>query len=73
MPVNIFLPQVTRIPVAGPEPYNTLVCVSVATTMGPQEVRDGHLSRWAMRIQTPFRLMGFDQRVPPVFDHSSTA
>lgn len=73
MPVNIFLPQVTRIPITGSAPYNILVCVSVETLLGPQELRDGRLSRFPMRVATPFRLAGFDQRVPPVFDHSTTA
>lgn len=73
MPVNIFLPQVTRIPITGPAPYNTLVCVSAETYLGPQELREGKISRFPMRITTPFRLAGFDQRVPPTFDHSTTA
>ena len=73
MSVNLFLPQVTRIPITGPEPYNTLVCVSVESTMGSQVVREGKLSRFPMRVFTPFHLMGFDQRMPPIFDHSTTA
>jgi hypothetical protein len=73
MSINIFLPQVTRIPITGPAPYNTLVCVSVETFLGPQEVRDGKLSRFPMRVATPFRLAGFDQRAPPAFDYSTTA
>ncbi len=28
IPVNVFAPQVTRIPIGGPSPYNTLVVVS---------------------------------------------
>lgn len=73
MTVDIFLPQVTRIPITGPAPYNTLVCVSVESYLGPQVVRDEELSRFPMRVATPFRLAGFDQRVPPTFDHSTTA
>lgn len=73
MTVNIFLPQVTRIPITGPEPYNTLVCVSVETFQGAGEVRDGVLKRFTQRVTTPFRLAGYDQRVPPTFDHSTTA
>jgi hypothetical protein len=73
MPVNIFLPQVTRIPIIGPAPYNTLVCVSVETFQGSGEVRDGVFSRISLRVATPFRLAGFDQRIPPIFDHSTTA
>jgi hypothetical protein len=73
MTVNIFLPQVTRIPITGPAPYNTLVCVSTESYLGPQELRDGVMSRFPIHIVTPFHLAGFDQRVPPVFDHSTTA
>lgn len=73
MSVNLFLPQVTRIPITGPEPYNTLVCVSVESGIGPQVVRDGKLSSFSTTVFTPFRLMGFDQRVPPIFAHSTTA
>jgi hypothetical protein len=73
MPANILLSQVTRIPITGPAPYNTLVCVSAETYLGPQQLRDGELSRFPIRLATPFRLAGFDQRVAPVFDHSTTA
>nr|HET6903912.1 hypothetical protein [Ktedonobacteraceae bacterium] len=72
MTVNLSLPQVTRIPITGPEPYNTLVCVSVESEIGPQDVRVGKLSRYCTRVPTPFRLMGFDQRLRPIFDHSTT-
>ena len=73
MAINVFLPQVTRIPITGPAPYNTLVCVSAESYLGPQQLRDGELTRFAMRVSTPFRLAGFDQRVRPMFDHSTTA
>jgi hypothetical protein len=73
MPVNLFLPQVTRVPITGPAPYNTLVCVSAESYLGPQELREGKLSRFPVRVATPFRLAGFDQRVAPTFDHSTTA
>jgi hypothetical protein len=73
MTVNLFLPQVTRVPITGPEPFNTLVCVSAETYMGGQVVVPGHLYRYPVRVPTPFRLAGFDQRVPPVFNHSTTA
>lgn len=73
MSVNLFPPQVTRIQITGPEPYNTLVCVSVESEIGPQDVRVGKLSRYSTQILTPFRLMGFDQRVRPIFAHSTTA
>lgn len=73
MTVSIFLPQVTRIPITGPAPFNTLVCVTVETLQGAGEVSDGVLKRFTQRVTTPFRLVGFDQRVPPAFDHSTTA
>ena len=73
MTVNLLLPQVTRIPITGPEPFNTLVCVSAEKLGGPKLVPSGKLSRFPARVQTPFRIAGFDQRVAPVFDHSTTA
>ena len=73
MTINIFLPQVTRIPITGPAPYNTLVCVSVETYLDGQVLRDRKLSQFPMQVATPFRLAGFDQRIPPTFDHSTTA
>jgi hypothetical protein len=73
MSVNIFLPQVTRIPIAGPEPYNTLVCVQTESNGGPGDVNKGHMNRWSQTVPTKFVLAGFDQRVPPQFEHSTTA
>lgn len=71
MPVNVFLPNVTRIPIAGPAPYNTLVCIK-AETQCTGDIELGKMFRSSIRITTPFKLAGFDQRVPPVFDHSTT-
>jgi hypothetical protein len=73
MPLNLFLPQVTRIPIAGPDPYNTLVCVVAESNGGPQWVEKGKMKRWTITVPTPFILAGFDQRVAPNFQHSSTA
>jgi hypothetical protein len=73
MPINLFLPQVTRIPIAGPAPYNTLVSVAMYTYAGSQNVAPGTLSEWSVVVPTNFRLQGFDQRVVPLFDHSTTA
>ena len=73
MPVTLFQPQVTRIPVPGPAPYNTLVCVQAESFGGPQNLEVGKLTRWSVSVPTPFRLAGFDQRVPPQFAHSTTA
>jgi hypothetical protein len=63
-----------RIPVAGPEPFNTLVVVrggALWTTRAPWP-SDGDTYRWIATAKTPFILQGFDQRVDPVFDHSTT-
>ena len=73
MPIPLALPQVTRIPITGPAPYNTLVCVQAETNAGPQNVDVGKLSRWSLTVPTPFKLAGFDQRITPTFDHSTTA
>jgi hypothetical protein len=73
MTISLFLPQVTRIPITGPAPYNTLVCVQTETAGGGQVVQAGKLSRWSSSVTTTFKLAGFDQRVPPVFEHSTTA
>jgi hypothetical protein len=71
--ISLFLPQVTRIPITGPAPYNTLVCVQAESMGGPQSVKQGKLTRWSVTVPTTFKLVGFDQRVAPVFDHSTTA
>jgi hypothetical protein len=73
MPINLLLPQVTRIPITGPEPYNTLVCVQTTSNGGPHLGEKGKTSRYPLTIPTTFRLAGFDQRVRPVFEHSTTA
>ena len=73
MPIQFFLPQVTRIPIVGPQPYNTLVCVQAESNCGPMPVTVGKLSRWSWTVPTTFVLAGFDQRAPPAFDHSTTA
>ena len=72
LPVSLFLPQVTRIPIAGPAPYNTLVCCTfggVAFVNG----NTGYLTRGQATLGSGFMLQGFDQRVPPIFEHSTTA
>lgn len=73
MAISLFLPQVTRIPITGPAPYNTLVCVQAESNGGANTVQQGKLSRWSVTVPTTFKLAGFDQRVMPVFDHSTTA
>jgi hypothetical protein len=73
-PVTPFLPQVTRIPIQGPAPYNTLVSVA-AVGWAPLTVPTGvgQLFTQTFTFPTLFKLAGFDQRVPPVFEHSTTA
>jgi hypothetical protein len=71
-PVNVFVPGVTRIPIAGPNPYNTLVCcISVGSTGVAGDI--GSLTRGQFILETDFVLQGFDQRVPPQFESSTTA
>lgn len=73
MPTSLLVPQVTRIPIAGPQPYNTLVCVATQSFTGFRVVSTDTLSRFSVALGTQFRLAGFDQRVAPKFDHSTTA
>lgn len=73
MSINLALPQVTRIPISGPEPYNTLVCVQTTSDGGGQLLQSGTITRYPLTVPTKFRLAGFDQRVIPVFEHSTTA
>lgn len=72
-PVNVFLPQVTRIPIKGPAPFNTLVCCTsggVTTLLGAGA---GFTTRGQVRSFSNFVLQGFDQRVKPTFQHSTSA
>jgi|HubBroStandDraft_4_1064222.scaffolds.fasta_scaffold21494_4 hypothetical protein len=72
-PVNVFLPQVTRIPVAGPAPFNTLVCCGAVGFVGVPGSGAGYVTRAEVSFGTNFILAGFDQRVPPQFQHSTAA
>ncbi|MBV9627513.1 MAG: hypothetical protein JO230_05380 [Xanthobacteraceae bacterium] len=74
-PVTPFLPQVTRIPIMGPSPFNTLVAVSVSAEPGFLYLADdfGKTQSFPFTIFTPFVLAGFDQRVPPSFHHATAA
>jgi hypothetical protein len=72
IPANVFVPSVTRMPIAGPKPYNTLVCcgcVGAASIAG----NIGSLTRGQTVLGTDFVLQGFDQLVPPQFEYSTTA
>jgi hypothetical protein len=69
-PVDIFLPQVTRIPIAGPAPYNTLVIVSDSAfldTHGNMYGTSSETFYGTVSVPTYFVLAGFDQRVPPQY------
>ena len=71
-PVNVFLPQVTRIPIAGPAPFNTLVCCTTISFAGLPGAGAGFTTRGEVRLPTNFVLQGFDQRVAPNFQHSTS-
>lgn len=78
MPAIIpYIPNVTRIPVRGPAPFNVLVCVSM-TILHPSDPDgvivppDGALIRFGGTVATPFILAGADPRVAPPFQHSTT-
>jgi len=61
-----------RVPVAGPEPFNTLVVVH-GTVSGVTAGASDNVRRWRIQVGTPFLLAGFDPRVNPAFQHSTTA
>lgn len=78
MPAIIpYIPNVTRIPVRGPAPFNVLVCVSM-TILHPSDPdgvivpNDGTLIRFGGTVATPFILAGADPRFAPPFQHSTT-
>jgi hypothetical protein len=71
-PVTVFVPQVTRIPITGPAPFNTLVCCG-AVGQVPINGVVGSVTRSEATFGTNFILAGFDQRVPPQFQHSTAA
>ena len=75
--ITPYNPNVTRIPVKGPAPFNVLVCVSMTNVEPPspnevQVVGDGTILRFGGTIATPFILAGADPRVAPMFQHSTT-
>jgi hypothetical protein len=74
---NVFLPQVTRIPITGSDQYNTLVCVTASDFVRYATIDNiGKLERGSQTISTLFKLFGLlDQNPPvaPVFDHSTMA
>lgn len=73
MTLNLALPDITRIPITGPEPYNTLVCVKTISHGGSITLERGKLTQYPITVPTKFKLAGYDQRITPAFDHSTTA
>ena len=74
-PVYVKNPQVTKIPVAGPAPYNTLVVTetqfSADLTDHWGETNDYFL--YTVTVYTPFSLRGFDPSMPaPSFQQSTS-
>jgi hypothetical protein len=72
-PVNVFPPQVSRIPIAGPVPFNTLVCCTSGGAVTLPGAGPGHVTRGQVTATSNFVLAGFNQRVPPQFEHSTCA
>jgi hypothetical protein len=64
---------VVRVPVAGPEPFNTLVIVRGNLSLQPWSWADGKLHHYRFGEATPFRLIGHDPRVEAPYEHSTTA
>ena len=64
---------VLRIPVVGPWPFNTLVVVKCRFGVTANRYSDGKLLRRKIVVPTNFSLIGFDPRVPPPSQHSTSA
>src|SRR5689334_4041309 len=63
---------VVRIPIAGPEPYNTLAVVRAR--LGSQtSAANGKIYREKVTFATSFTLIGHDPRIKPAFEHSTMA
>jgi hypothetical protein len=59
---------VVRIPVSGPEPFNTLVIVRVEIG---SELTGAGLHRFPLTVPTRFKLIGYDPRAEPVYEYST--
>ena len=70
---RIDLQPVVRIPVVGPKKYNTLVVVRGQVFTTAYRVANGTLTKQKVVAPTNFRLAGFDPRITPEFEHSTTA
>jgi hypothetical protein len=61
---------VVRIPVAGPDPFNTLVVVRCRVTQSVTNPSDGHFRHLGIGFETPFVLAGYEHGAP--YKHSTT-
>jgi hypothetical protein len=71
VPVTPFALGATRIPIAGPKPFNTLVyCQSLQTAVigDTQKVRRGQIL-----AESNYTIPNYDQRLRPVFRHTTSA
>jgi hypothetical protein len=69
-PVNVDDTTVAKIPIAGPAPYNTLVCC-LSQVGGTLDAT--HVTRWRARTGSNYTLQGFDPtNPPPQFQHTTS-
>jgi hypothetical protein len=74
---GFFSPQITRFPVSGPSPFNTLVVFTtwLSANVGNKYGETDNYFRYGQRIFTPLLIAGFDPSNPPAsqppFKHSS--
>jgi hypothetical protein len=61
---------VVRIPVAGPDPFNTLVVVRCRVTQSVSNTSDGHFRHLGVGFETPFVLANY--RAGAQYKHSTT-
>src|SRR5258708_2888890 len=69
--MHLFPQPVVRIPVAGPDGYNTLVVVRETFLFEASSI-DGKLRRYTYSVPTNFVLVGYDPRAT-IWQHSSGA
>jgi hypothetical protein len=70
-----FTQRIVRIPIAGPEPFNTLVVVreTLSSGFGPWSA-DGHMHRTPLEFRTSFTLSGYTPSADSniAFKHSTS-
>jgi hypothetical protein len=73
-PVYVKNPQVTRIPVVGPAPYNTLVVTQqwFSADIPDHWGETNNYFTYSVTVYTPFVLQGFDPANPPQFQQSTS-